>query len=145
MTYTPVSYTHLDVYKRQLLGNTTADRALTDAAAVSDSWVFKRIRREYAQAELTRTPKWDAIERLGQQTEINSLIELGRTMRLSEAHIGLRDQLIAADEKLRTLVADDNKAAAARTVARATWPVFLTLFPVIILAILPSIYSLITL
>lgn len=136
---------YLKLVSVALLGNTTADSALSNAASVSDSWVFKRIRREYAQAELTRTSKWDAIERLGTQIEINSLVELGRTMRLSEARIGLREQLIAADEKLRTLVADDNKAAAARVVRRANLPVFLTLFPVIILAVLPAIYSLITL
>jgi hypothetical protein len=125
-----------------LLGNTTPDRALTTAASVSDSWVFKRIRREFAQAELTRTSKWDAIERLGTQVEIPSLVELGRTMRLSEARVGLRDQLIAADEKLRTLVADQNKAAAERVTRRATLPVFLTLFPVIILGMLPAVFTL---
>ena len=37
-----------------LLGNTTPDTALSETATLSDSWVFKRIRREYAAADLTR-------------------------------------------------------------------------------------------
>lgn len=128
-----------------LLGNTTADSALTDAASVSDTWVFRRIRREYAQADLTRTTKWDAIERLGSQIEIPTLIELGRTMRLSEARVGLRDQLLATDENLRSVVAAADKSAAEKITKRSHLPVYMTLFPILLIVLLPPIYSLFTL
>lgn len=124
-----------------LLGNSTADSALSNAATVSDTWVFQRIRREYAQAEITRTSKWDAIERLGEQVQIESLSELGRMMRLSEARVGLRDQLIAADAKLRKLVDAADKAAAAKATRRTHTPVFMTLIPIISLVMLPAVFS----
>lgn len=127
-----------------LLGSTTADTALNDAASVSDTWVFRRIRREYARAELTRTTKWDAIERLGAQIEIPSLIELGRTMRLSEARVSLRDQLLATDQNLRTLVEAADEDAAKKITKRSGLPVYMTLFPVILIVLLPPIYSLFT-
>lgn len=125
-----------------LLGSTTADTALSDAATVSDTWVFQRIRREYAQAELTRTTKWDAIERLGTQIEIPSLVELGRTMRLAEARVGLRDQLLATDEKLRTLVGAADRAAAEKVTRQSQVPVYLTLLPIIVIVMLPPLISL---
>ncbi len=125
-----------------LLGQTTADSALKDAASVSDTWVFRRIRREFTQAELTRTSKWDAIERLGTEIEIPSLIELGRTMRLSEARVSLRDQLLATDDKLRTMIATADRDAAAKITSKSKTPVFLTLIPVLLLVMLPPISSL---
>ncbi|MDZ5146342.1 hypothetical protein [Microbacterium testaceum] len=135
---------YLQMVAVALLGTTTADSALSEAASVSDSWVFQRIRREYAAADLTRTSKWDAIERLGVQLDIPSMVELGRTMRLSEARVGLRDQLIASADKLRNLVAGAERAEAEKVTKASTVPVFLTLFPVILITILPPIFNLLT-
>lgn len=133
---------YLQMVAVALLGNTTADSALSSAASLSDTWVFRRIRREYAAADLTRTSKWDAIERLGTQLEIPSLVELGRTMRLSEARVSLRDQLIASANKLRTDVSAADTKAAEKVTRAATVPVFLTLFPIVLLATLPSAFAL---
>ena len=136
---------YLQLVAVALLGNTTADAALRDAASVSDSWVFQRIRREYAAAELTRTSKWDALERLGAQLEIPSLADLGRTMRLAEARVGLRDQLLASSEKLRTIVAGDDRDAAQRVTKKIELPVFLTLIPILAIVMIPPFLQLLTL
>lgn len=133
---------YLQLVAVALLGNTTADSALNDAASLSDSWVFQRIRREYAAADLTRTSKWDAIESLGTQLDIPAMGELGRTMRLSEARVGLRDQLIASADKLRDLAAADDLAAAEKVTRNASYPVYATLLPLILLLMIPPIFSL---
>ncbi len=125
-----------------LLGNTTPDTALSETATLSDSWVFKRIRREYAAADLTRTSKWDALEGLGRQLGVKPLVELGRTMRMSEAHVALREQILASADQLRDQVAAATRKEAERVTRKATVPVYLTLAVLIVLTLLPSIANL---
>ncbi|GAB6855961.1 hypothetical protein [Microbacterium xylanilyticum] len=125
-----------------LLGNTTPDTALSETANLSDSWVFKRLRREYAAADLTRISKWDALENLGKQLDVPPLVELGRTMRMSEAHVSLREQLLASADQLRDEVAAATRKDAERVTRRATVPVYLTLAVLIVLTLLPSIANL---
>lgn len=136
---------YLELVAVALLGNTTADSALTSAASVSDSWVFRRIRREYQVADLTRMSKWDALDRLGEQIEVPALVEMSRMMRMAEARVGLRDQLRAACDKLRTQVAADDAAAAERVTSRMDVPVMLTLAPILAIVIAPTLLQLTTL
>lgn len=136
---------YLQLVAVALLGNVTADAALRDAASVSDGWVFQRIRREYAAAELTRTSKWEALERLGEELELPALSELGRTMRLSEARVGLRDQLLASSVKLRRIVGGDDRAAAERVTKAIELPVFLTLIPILAIVMIPPFLQLLNL
>lgn len=132
---------YLQLVAVALLGNTTADSALSSAASISDTWVFRRIRREYQAADLTRTSKWDALERLGDFVDVPALTDMARTMRLSEARVGLRDQLIAACDILRAQVAADDKAAAERITSRMDIPVFLTLIPILAITVAPSLFQ----
>ena len=136
---------YLQLVAVALLGNTTADAALMSAASVSDSWVFRRIRREYQAAELTRTSKWDALERLGVSVGVPALIDMARTMRLSEARVGLRAQLLPACDMLRAQVAASDKDAAERVTSKMDIPVFCTLIPIMALMIVPSVLQLTTL
>lgn len=126
---------YLQMVAVALLGNVTPDRALTTAAATSDAWVFQRIRKEFAQADLTRTSKWDALEALGAELNIPALVDLGRTMRMGEARVSLRDQLRSASDKLTNLAEAEDRKQAARQTKRVTTPVMLTIFPVIVLAL----------
>lgn len=130
---------YLELVAVALLGNTTADAALQSAATVSDSWVFRRIRREYQVADLTRISKWDALDRLGEAVEVTALVEMARMMRMAEARVGLRDQLRAACNKLRAQVAADDFAAAERVTSRMDIPVMLTLAPILAITIAPSL------
>jgi hypothetical protein len=133
---------YLELVAVALLGNTTADAALQSAATVSDSWVFRRIRREYQVADLTRISKWDALDRLGEAVEVTALVEMARMMRMAEARVGLRDQLRAACNKLRAQVAADDFAAAERVTSRMDIPVMLTLAPILAITIAPSLLQL---
>jgi len=133
---------YLELVAVSLLSSTTVDAALDDAASVSNSWVFERIRREYRLAALTRESKWDALERLGQQVQVPSLEEMSRMLRLADARVGMRQQLRAACDKLRAEVAADDKDAAAKRTGAIAIPVVLTLVPIMILGIAPSIAAL---
>lgn len=133
---------YLQLVAVALLGNTTADAALTSAASVSDSWVFRRIRREYQAAELTRTSKWDALERLGVTVGVPALVDMARTMRLSEARVGLREQLLSACDMLRAQVAASDKDAAERATSKMDIPVYCTIIPILALMIVPSVLQL---
>jgi hypothetical protein len=136
---------YLELVAVALLGNTTADSALTSAASVSDSWVFRRIRREYQLADLTRTSKWDALERLGDTIGVPALIDMSRMMRMAEARVGVRDQLRAACDKLRAQLAADDTAMAERVTSRMDIPVMLTLAPILAIVITPTLLQLVTL
>lgn len=136
---------YLELVAVALLGNTTADSALASAASVSDSWVFARIRREYQLADLTRTSKWDALNRLGTSIDVPALIDMSRMMRIAEARVGLRDQLRAACDKLRAQIAADDIAAAQRVTSLMDIPVMLTLAPILAIVITPTLLQLATL
>ena len=126
---------YLELVAVALLGNTTAGQRLTSAASVSDSWVFRRIRREYQLADLTRTSKWDALERLGDTIGVPALIDMSRMMRMAEARVGVRNQLRAACDKLRAQLAADDTAMAERVTSRMDIPVMLTLAPILAIVI----------
>lgn len=135
---------YLQMVAVALLGTTTADRALSTAASVSDSWVFQKIRREYAIADVTHTSKWDALERLGVNVGVPALVELGRTMRLSEARVSLREQLISKCDLLRKQIAAEDKKAVARQIAAMAPPVFFTMVPVLLLLVIPAAVQLLS-
>jgi hypothetical protein len=136
---------YLELVAVALLADTTTDSALTTAATMSDTWVFQRIRREYQMADLTRTSKWDALERLGIAVDVPALIDMSRMLRLSEARVGVRDQLRAACRKLRTQVAADDKDAAQQLTSRMDLPVLCSLLPILALTLTPTLLQLTTL
>ncbi|HEX4400144.1 MAG TPA: hypothetical protein VHZ98_02330 [Galbitalea sp.] len=136
---------YLELVAVALLGDTTTDSALTSAAGVSDTWVFRRIRREYRVADLTRVSKWDALEHLGTDIEVPALVDMSRLLRLSEARVGLREQLRAACRKLRAQVAADDKDAAQRLTSRMDLPVLCCLLPILAITITPTLLQLTTL
>lgn len=136
---------YLELVAVALLGDTTTDSALTSAASMSDSWVFQRIRREYRVAELTRVSKWDALEHLGTTVDVPGLVDMSRLLRLSEARIGLRDQLRAACRTLRAQNAADDKDHAERLTSRMDIPVLCCLIPILALTLVPTVLQLTTL
>lgn len=130
--------TYLELVAVALLGTTTADAALTTAATVSDSWVFTRIRAEYRMADATRTTKWQALETLSDTVGVAALGEMARVMRLSEAHMPIRDQLRAACDKLRAQTITDDATAAERVSNRMQAPIFATILPILALVLIPT-------
>jgi hypothetical protein len=100
--------------------------------------VFERIRREYRIAETIRSSKWQALERLGETVGVPALGEMARVMRLSEAQVSVRDQLRAACDKLRAQVVTDDAVQAQRVSNLMQAPIFLTIFPIMALVLIPT-------
>lgn len=136
---------YLQLVAVSLLGAVTVDNALKNAASVSDSWVFQRIRREYEAAELTRTSKWDALENLGKSVGIPAMVDMARTLKLAEMRVGLRDQLVAAHTMLRAQVLADDRADAERGTARMGGPVYASMVPILLLVTVPAVLQLVPL
>lgn len=142
--FTKFTAVYLQLLSVALLGNTTVDSALIDSASVSDSWVFQRIRREFAAAEITRISKWEALERLGVTVGVPPLVDMARTLRLAEAKVSLRDQLLASYNMLRAQVGAEDKNAAERVTKRMSSPVYATLLPILALVLFPAVMQIFT-
>ena len=137
--FTRFTTVYLELVAVALLGSTNADRALADATTLSSSWVFARIRREYAFADLTGATKWEALDRLSQAVEVPALGDMARTMRLTEASIPVRTQLRAACTKLRKQLAADDAIAAAAVTNLLNAPLLCTLIPIFVLLLTPTV------
>lgn len=57
--------------------------ALANAAAVGDSWIFRRIREELARARYDGQPAWDALTDLAQTLALPELADVADIMRLA--------------------------------------------------------------
>lgn len=137
--FTRFTTVYLELVAVALLGSTNADRAMSDATTLSRSWVFTRIQREYALADLTGATKWEALDRLSQAVEVPALGDMARTMRLTEASIPVRTQLRAACTKLRKQLAADDIVAAAAVTNVLNAPLLCTMIPIFVLVLTPTI------
>ena len=57
--------------------------ALANAAAVGDSWIFRRIREELARARYDGQPAWDALTDLAEALALPELADVADIMRLA--------------------------------------------------------------
>ncbi len=71
---------YFDLVALERRGGEGAVSALTNAAAVGDSWVFMRIREELVRAEISGVRPWDSLRQLGEQIGITELEGLGDVM-----------------------------------------------------------------
>ena len=71
--------------------------ALENAAAVSNTWAFRRIRQELVRARYNKVQPWSALEQLSQQLKVPELGDAARIMALSG------DKGAAVYEPLRAL------------------------------------------
>jgi hypothetical protein len=76
--------------------------------------------------------------RLGETVGVPALGEMARVMRLSEAQVSVRDQLRAACDKLRAQVVTDDAVQAQRVSNLMQAPIFLTIFPIMALVLIPT-------
>lgn len=136
---------YLELVAVAILGESTADSALTKAARVSDSWVFERIQREFYLAELAHASKWQALERLGKSVDVPALGEMARMMRMADNDVGVRKQLRASCSNLRKqLVTEDAMRAEAATNSMQG-PLFAMIVPILFLVLIPTALQFFTL
>ncbi|MBI4901023.1 MAG: type II secretion system F family protein [Actinobacteria bacterium] len=110
-------------------------QALEVAAAVGDSWVFRRLREELAYSSWSGEQPWDALRRLSYDLGVTELADLADIMRLSgEEGAQVYGQLRARSTAMRTAMLNDEVAVANAVGEKLSIP--MSLLGVIFLVIL---------
>lgn len=113
-----VSYLRLVAIKR--LGGRGVVESLTSAAALSDAWVFVRIREELAMADMAGLTPWAALDRVADEIAVPELHEIADIARLSEQGSAISDNLLARASSMRDrILSREHTAAAAATTSLA--------------------------
>ena len=110
-------------YYRFIAINRRSERAVApameSAAAISDSWMFVRIRETLNLTRLnSQSTAWDDLEALGNRIKVPELVEIAGIMRLAgDAGSGVVESLVAGAEAMRDqrLKAQFDEAALATT------------------------------
>ena len=110
-------------------------QAMEAAAAVGDSWVFRRLGEELARTRWSGLTPWEALRALGEELGLPELDDLADIMRLSgEEGAQVYAQLRARSASMRTAMLNTEKAKANEIGERMSIP--MSLLGVIFLAIL---------
>lgn len=106
---------YLDLVTIILAGGGGVESALRGAAEAGDGWAFDEIRSALRRAEFTGATPWNAFNDLGNQFDINELVELAASIGLAGGHgAKIRRSLAAKADALRA-----QQAAAIETNAEA--------------------------
>jgi hypothetical protein len=88
-------------------------QAMEVAAAIGDSWVFRRLREELAYSNWSGEQPWDALRRLSRELGVTELSDLADIVRLSgEEGAQIYGQLRARSAAMRTAMLNDEVAHA---------------------------------
>jgi Flp pilus assembly protein TadB len=110
-------------------------QAMEAAAAVGDSWVFRRLSEELARTRWSGLTPWESLRALGDELGLPELEDLADIMRLSgEEGAGVYATLRARSAGMRTAMLTTEKAKANEVAERMSIP--MSLLGVIFLAIL---------
>ena len=110
-------------------------QAMEAAAAVGDSWVFRRLSEELARTRWSGLTPWEALRALGDELGLSELADLADIMRLSgEEGAQVYATLRARSAGMRTAMLTAEKAKANEVAERMSIP--MSLLGVIFLAIL---------
>lgn len=104
---------YIDLVALERASGSGTTQALEAAAAIGDSWVFRRLREELARARWSGTPPWDGLAQLADELGLPELSDLGDIMRLSgEQGATVYATLRARSTSLRTALLNDEHAKA---------------------------------
>ncbi|PJM98502.1 hypothetical protein CG740_35215 [Streptomyces sp. CB01201] len=113
------------------IANSGAAQALTKTAEVGDGFIFARMRRVFAQADLSGVTVWDALKQLGDELDIPELTRPADTLALAGEGVAVYTTLQAQARQLRVALLADAKsqanAASAAMVLPVTFAVILML------------------
>ena len=112
------------------IANSGAAQALTKTAEVGDGFIFARMRRVFAQADLSGVTVWDALKQLGDELDI-PVTRPADTLALAGEGAAVYTTLQAQARQLRVALLADAKsqanAASAAMVLPVTFAVILML------------------
>ncbi len=109
--------------------------ALSSAAEVGDSWIFRRISEELARSRYNGQPPWDSLEQLADDLGLPELAEIADTMRLAnDEGSQVYRQLRARSASVRSALLSSELAQAGQVEERMYLPA--SLLGVVFLALL---------
>lgn len=110
-------------------------QAMSEAAAVGDSWVLHRIRSTLLASQLSNSVPWQALEELGTELGVMHLVEAAQTLRsASEEGTAVFQRLTAQAESLGDAVLTEERAVANARSERMVIPV--TLMGIVIMSMM---------
>ena len=125
----------VDLVALEMTSGSGPRQSMEAAAAVGDSWVFRRMREELARTRWSGITPWDALRQLGNEIDMPDLHELADIMRLSGEDGGrVYPQLKARAASMRSAILSAQKTRANEVSERMTLP--MTLLGMIFLFIL---------
>ncbi len=131
---------YIDLVALERAGGAGSTQALETAAAVGDSWVFRRLREELARARWSGTPPWDALGMLAEELGLPELSDLSDIMRLSgEEGATVYATLRARSASLRTALLTDEHGKANAAAEKMTMPVAVLSLIFLVLLATPAI------
>ncbi|GAA1975240.1 hypothetical protein [Catenulispora subtropica] len=99
-------------------------QAMSEAAAVGDSWVLHRIRATLLASQMSNTTPWQALEELGTELGVMHLVEAAQTLRsASEEGTAVFQRLTAQADSLGDAVLTEERAVANARSERMVVPV----------------------
>lgn len=128
-TLAAVAYLQLVAILRRA-GRGTAS-SMHEAAALSDSWTFKRIRTALYRAQLAQIPAWDALDELSEDMGVPALEDVANIMRSAgEDGAGVYESLVSRANSLRSksLSSDHGSAMTATSAMSIPVATMVTLF-----------------
>jgi len=126
---------YIDLVALERLNGSGPRQAMEAAAAVGDSWVFRRLSEELARTRWSGLTPWEALRGLGDELGLSELEDLADIMRLSgEEGAQVYASLRARSAGMRTAMLNTEKAKANEVAERMSIP--MSLLGVIFLAIL---------
>jgi len=92
----------LDLVNVLLAGGAGIETAIITAASAGDGWSFDYVRRTLARAQSSRENYWDALDRAGDEIEVQSLQDVAQSIRIAGEHGGrIRQSLTSRADALR--------------------------------------------
>lgn len=127
------------------LSGSGVPQALQRAADIGDSWAFQRISATLKRTEYTGHNPWDALEDLGNELDLNDLVDLADIMRLAGADgTQVYNSLRARAAAMRNALLTNHISAANRAGERIAIPVGLLVIVLAITLITPAFLRMLT-
>jgi Flp pilus assembly protein TadB len=135
---------YLDLVAQERATGRAPSQALSEAAAVGDSWVFARISRTLGRAMRAGHTPWEALSRLGKRMGVVELADLADILATAADGAAIYATLIAKAGALRAAALAEDKADANSRSQRLALPVALLLVAFLLLVMYPAMIRLMT-
>ncbi|MGB3257709.1 MAG: type II secretion system F family protein [Ornithinimicrobium sp.] len=134
----------VDLVALEMASGSGPRQSMEAAAAVGDSWVFRRLREELARTRWSGVTPWDALRHFGDEIDLPDLHELADIMRLSgEDGARVYLQLKARATSMRSAILSAHKARANEVSERMTLPMSLLGMIFLLILITPQMLRLV--